>query len=152
MHVTECYVDTSVLLKLYVTEPFSDEVQDYLSSIDRPAISSLSMLEWHCAMAQRLRAGSFSDAYLAMARQEFMRHVSEGYFRLQPVSDTLLTQALWLLDAVKPTPLRTLDALHLAAARAIGARGIATADKIMCQAAERLGMTVECFFAQPQLS
>ncbi len=147
MPVTECYVDTSALLKLYVTEPFSDEAQSYLSSIDRPAISSLTTLEWHCAMARRQRSGAFSENYLALARQEFMRHVSEGYFRLQPVSDTLLTQALGLLEAVKPISLRTLDAMHLAAARAAEAQSIATADKIMSQAAERLGMKVERFFA-----
>lgn len=147
MPVTECYVDTSALLKLYVTEPFSDEAQGYLSGIDRPAISSLTTLEWHCAMARRQRSGAFSDNYLAMARQEFMRHVTEGYFRIHPVSDTLLTQALGLLEAVKPVPLRTLDAIHLAAARALDARSIATADRIMPQAAERLGMKVERFFA-----
>ncbi|MFA7240866.1 MAG: type II toxin-antitoxin system VapC family toxin [Sulfuricellaceae bacterium] len=146
MPVTECYVDTSALLKLYVSEAFSEQAQYYLSGMDHPAISSLTTLEWHCAMARRQRSGAFSEAYLAMARQEFMRHVSEGYFRVHPVSDTLLAQAQGLLDAVRPVPLRTLDAMHLAAARALDAQGIATADRIMAQAAERLGMKVERFF------
>jgi len=147
MAVTECYVDTSTLLKLYVTEAFSEDVQCYLSGLDRPAISSLTTLEWHCAMARRHRSGAFSDVYLAMARQEFMRHISEGYFHVYPVSDSLYTLAQGLLDAVKPVSLRTLDAMHLAAARALDAQCIATADIIMSQAAERLGMKVERFFA-----
>ncbi len=116
MPVTECYIDTSTLLKLYVTEAFSAEAENYLSSIDRPTISSLTTLEWHCAMARRQRTGAITDTYLAMARQEFMRQVTEGYFRVHSVTDILFTQAFGVLEAARPIPLRTLDALHLAAA------------------------------------
>jgi predicted nucleic acid-binding protein len=146
MPATECYLDTSTLLKLYVTEAFSAEVENYLSGIDRPTISSLTTLEWHCAMSRRQRIGAITDTYLAMARQEFMRHVSEGYFRVHSVTDILFTQALGILEAAKPVPLRTLDALHIAAARAVGAKTIATSDKIMAQAATKLGMKVTHFF------
>jgi len=147
MPVTECYIDTSTLLKLYVTEAFSAEAENYLSGMDRPYISSLTTLEWHCAMARRQRTGAITDTYLAMARQEFMRHVAEGYFRVHSVTDILFTQALGVLEAAKPVPLRTLDALHLAAARAVEAQTIATSDKIMAQAATKLGMKVAQFFS-----
>lgn len=146
MPVTECYVDTGTLLKLYVKEAFSAEVENFLADIDRPAISSLTMLEWHCAMARRQRTGAITDTYLTMARQEFTRHVAEGYFRVHSVTDILFTQALGVLEAAKPVPLRTLDALHLAAARAAGAQTIATADKIMAQAAISLGTKVAQFY------
>ncbi|MFN3397489.1 MAG: type II toxin-antitoxin system VapC family toxin [Sulfurimicrobium sp.] len=145
--MTECYIDTSALLKLYVTEAFSAEAESYLAGIDRPYISSLTTLEWHCAMARRQRTGAITDTYLAMARQEFMRHVTEGYFRVHSVTDILFTQALGVLEASRPIPLRTLDALHLAAVRAVKAQTIATADKIMAQAATKLGMKVAPFFS-----
>lgn len=147
MPVTECYIDTSALLKLYVTEAFSTEAESYLTGIDRPAISSLTTLEWHCAMARRQRTGAITDTYLTMARQEFTRHIAEGYFRVHSVTDILFTQALGVLEAAKPIPLRTLDALHLAAARAVKAQTIATSDKIMAQAATKLGMKVVTFFS-----
>jgi hypothetical protein len=41
------------------------------------------------------------------------------------------------------TPCATLDALHLAAARGIGADSIATADKTLAEAAAALGLTVQ---------
>lgn len=146
MPATEHYLDTSILLKLYVKEPFSEEVENYLSGIDRPIISSLTRLEWQCAMARRLRAGAFSEDYLAMARREFTRHRTEGYFRMLPVNDVLFTQAADLLDAVRPIPLRSLDALHLATACSLGKPSFATADRILADAARALDLPVHTFF------
>ena len=146
MPATEHYLDTSVLIKLYVREAFSDEVEHYLAGIDRPVISSLARLEWQCAMVRRQRTGAFSEDYLATARREFTRHRTEGYFRVCPVNDALFTQASGLLDAVNPIPLRSLDALHLAAACSMGKPAFATADRILADAARKLGLTVHTFF------
>lgn len=147
MPAIECYLDTSVLLKLYVTEAFSDEAESFVSSLDRPAISRLTTLEWHCAMARRLRSGAFSAEYLALAKREFSRHQNEGYFHIHPMADGLYTQAIDLLEAVRPLPLRSLDALHLAAARALRVSVFATADKVLAEAAQSLEMQAKCFFS-----
>lgn len=146
MHATEHYLDTSVLIKLYVKEAFSEEVERYLTKIDRPVISSLTRLEWQYAMVRRQRMGAFSEDYLATARREFTRHRAEGYFRLHPINDALFTQATDLLDAVSPIPLRSLDALHLAAACSLGKPAFATADRTLADAARKLGLTVHTFF------
>jgi hypothetical protein len=146
MPATEHYLDTSVLIKLYVKEAFSEEVEHYLAGIDRPVISSLTRLEWQCAMVRRQRMGAFSEDYLATARREFMRHRTEGCFRIYPVNDALFTQATDLLDAVSPIPLRSLDALHLAAACSMGKPAFATADRTLADAARKLGLTVHTFF------
>ncbi len=147
MPATEFYLDTSVLIKLYVPEAFSVEVEHFMAGIERPVISRLSVLEWHCAMARRQRTGAFPASYLKAARQEFTRHLAEGYFLVQTFGDAQFIAALEILDAVKPTPLRTLDALHLAATHIAGLKHIATADKVMADAAQKLGITVETFFA-----
>ncbi len=58
MPVTEVYLDTSALIKLYVPEAFSTEVERLVADVDVLVISRLTvMLEWHCAMSRRLRAG-----------------------------------------------------------------------------------------------
>lgn len=147
MPATEFYLDTSVLIKLYVPEAFSAEVEHFLSTVERPVISRLGVLEWHCAMARRQRTGGFPASYLKVARQEFTRHLAEGYFFVQTFGDAQFIAALEILDAVKPTPLRTLDALHLAAAHIAGLKHIATADKVMAAAAHKLDITAEPFFA-----
>ncbi|BBP03555.1 hypothetical protein TPL01_10940 [Sulfuriferula plumbiphila] len=147
MPAAESYLDTSVLIKLYVPEVFSAEAEHFISGVERPVISRLGVLEWHCAMARRQRSGAFPDSYLKAARQEFTRHLAGGYFLVQTFGDARFIEALEILEAVKPIPLRTLDALHLAAARAAGLKHIATADKVMADAAHKLGITVATFFA-----
>ena len=44
MPATDCYIDTSALLKLYVAEPQSEEVEKFIGALNRPLISSLSIL------------------------------------------------------------------------------------------------------------
>ena len=146
MPVTDCYVDTSVLVKLYVAEPMSEEVEKFIDTLNHPLISSLSILEWHCAMNRRLRTGAFDDAYHQMALAEFARHLASGAYRVHALHEGLYAQATYLLASVTPLALRTLDALHLAAAQSAHASTIATADKIMAQAANQLGLNTTTFF------
>lgn len=146
MPVTEVYLDTSALIKLYVPEAFSTEVERLVADVDVLVISRLGMLEWHCAMSRRLRAGLITEAYLDIARTEFTRHLTEAYFRIVPFDDALLIDALRVLDSVKPVPLRTLDAIHLTAARNAGVTRLATADRVMADAANKLNLAVHSFF------
>src|SRR3569833_3318950 len=81
MRVAEAYLDTSALIKLYVAEAFSTEVEQFVVAADGSVSSRLSMLEWHCAMARRLRTGQITKDYMNLARTEFTRHLAEGYFR-----------------------------------------------------------------------
>jgi len=53
--------------------------------------------------------------------------------------------AIRLIDQLPQHALRTLDAIHLAIARGIGAGTIATADHIMAEAAELFAMDVIMF-------
>ena len=144
--MVEVYLDTSALIKLYVAEAFSTEVERFVAEVDRIVISRLGMLEWHCAMARRLRTGQITEDYLNLARTEFTRHLAENYFRIVPYDDTLLSDALRVLDSVNPVPLRTLDAIHLTAARNAGVTRIATADRIMSEAAGKLALATDTFF------
>ncbi len=146
MPATDCYIDTSALIKLYVAEPLSEEVEKFIDTLTHPLISSLSILEWHCAMNRRLRTGAFDEAYHQMARAEFARHLASGAYRVHALHEGLYAQATYLLEAVAPLSLRTLDALHLAAAQSAHASTIATADKIMAQAANQLGLGTTTFF------
>jgi len=144
--VTEVYLDTSALIKLYVAEAFSTEVERLVAEVDGLVICHLSMLEWHCAMSRRRRTGQISEAYFNLARTEFTRHMAENYFRIVSFDDTLLIDALRVLDNTQPIALRTLDAIHLTAARNAGVTRIATADRVMADAANRLNLVADSFF------
>jgi uncharacterized protein len=143
--VTEVYLDTSALVKLYVPEAFSTEVENFVAQADSLVISRLSVLEWHCAMTRRLRTGTISENYLNTARAEFTRHLAEDYFRIVPFDDSLMIDALQVLDDAKPVPLRTLDALHLTAARRAKVTLLATADRVMADAASKLNVETTYF-------
>jgi len=143
--VTEIYLDTSVLIKLYIAEAFSAEVEQLVAEVDGIVINRLGVLEWHCAMTRRLRTGQITEAYLNLARTEFTRHLAEGYYRIVPYNDTLLSDALRVLDSANPVPLRTLDTIHLTAARNAGLMRIATADDVMRRAAHQLQLEVAYF-------
>ena len=53
--------------------------------------------------------------------------------------------ALALIERLHAHPLRTLDAIHLAIAQAIGSEILATADRVMAHAAETMGFQVAMF-------
>ena len=146
MPATDCYIDTSALLKLYVAEPQSEEVEKFIGALNRPLISSLSILEWHCAMNRRLRTGAFDETYHQLARAEFARHLASGAYHVHALHEGLYAQATYQLDSVSPLALRTLDALHLAAAQSAQVGTVVTADKIMAQAANQLGLNTTTFF------
>ena len=143
--MAEAYLDTSVLIKLYVAETSSTEVERFVGEADGIVISRLSTLEWHCAMVRRARTGQITQDYLNLARTEFTRHLAEGYFRIVPYDDPLLSDALRVLDSASPVPLRTLDAIHLTAVRTAGVTRIATADDVMRRAAHQLQLDVAYF-------
>jgi predicted nucleic acid-binding protein len=143
--VTEVYLDTSALVKLYMPEAFSTEVENFVAQADALVISRLSVLEWHCAMTRRLRTGTISENYLNTARAEFTRHLAEDYFRIVPFDDSVMIDALQVLDNAKPVPLRTLDALHLTVARRANVTLLATADRVMADAASKLNVETTLF-------
>jgi predicted nucleic acid-binding protein len=93
-----------------------------------------------------MRTGQISEDYFNLARTEFTRHLAENYFRIVPFDDTLLIDALRVLDGAQPIPLRTLDAIHLTAARNAGVARIATADRVMADAANKFNLATDSFF------
>jgi len=122
------YVDSSAIVKLAVAEPESAALRQYLSR-RRPLVSST------LAQTEVARALMPSGPE-AVARGEFvLRRI-----QLLRVNDRVLTEA----GQMTPTELRSLDAIHLASARQLGAsvRQIVTYDERMAEAAKACGWAV----------
>jgi len=141
----DVYVDTSTLIKWYISEPYSDEVEAFLTGDVKPVLSNLAMLEWDCTMRRREHAGSFDAHYRLLAEREFATQLAEGFFRQTEINSQVFGLARELIRQVEPIPLRAMDALHLASASSLGISRFATSDHIQAEAARKLGLITHYF-------
>ncbi len=124
------YLDTSALVKLVVAERESTALRGYLRAITADTLFTAAL-----ARTELVRAVAGAGAGAAAQARRILDEL-----------DTVnLTRDL--LDAaaeLRPARLRTLDAIHLAAARRAGTelRALVTYDNRMATAAADLGMVV----------
>ena len=139
------YIDTSALAKWYLNEPRSEDFEAFITGFPSATISRLVVVEFRCLLARRRRAGDIGRRIERRIVKTFERDVAQGFLEVHPLEDRQALGALEILSSLERHPLRTLDALHLAAAGEIGATVIATADRVMAAAAKALGFSVERF-------
>lgn len=136
------YIDTSALAKCYVREPRSLEVLDWAEQRQGVVISALTLVEFRCLLARRRRARQIDGTLERRALAQFDSHVRNNAWRTHPVTFGEFAEARDLIETLPALPLRTLDVLHLAAARSVGAAEFATSDRTQAKAARALGLTV----------
>ena len=122
------YLDSSALVKLVVAEAESDALIEYLS--DRPTRTSCAL-----ARVEVVRAVRHHGEGASRRARQLLERVS--LLRL----DDVLLQAAAELDGAT---LRSIDAIHLAAAQALGDSlgDVVTYDHRMADAARDVGLTV----------
>lgn len=136
------YLDTSVAVPLLVPEPRTADVSAWFSALSGVVVSSDWLLaEFESAISIKVRSGELAESDARMVRKEFGRFATSG-LRVVPVSRTAFGSAA---DLAKQHAhgLRAGDALHLAVAREVGAKSVATLDGIMAANARRMRMDVE---------
>jgi predicted nucleic acid-binding protein len=128
------YVDSSALLKRYVDEPDSDAAESLLRSDPAPLTARHAIVEVRRNLARLLEE---RDA--AAARAAFLEDLA--VFSIIELDRVTCDMAA---DIAEITGARTLDALHLAAARRAGGSAVPflTYDVRQAQAARGLGFTV----------
>ncbi|MDY6823459.1 MAG: type II toxin-antitoxin system VapC family toxin [Thermodesulfobacteriota bacterium] len=132
------YVDTSVLVAYYCPEELSQQAQAVLLSQAKPALSVLTEVELTSAVARKVRMNELDSAAGQRVLAKFGSHVAAGLFEVMAVENHHWQLAKsWI--GLFATPLRTLDALHLAMA-ADAALELVTSDKSFFQSAEMLGV------------
>ena len=108
-------------------------------------ISSLTITEFRCLLARRRRNREFSTDVEQWVFAAFEMDIHDGHLINHPLNDYHASGAVHLINTLPTVALRTLDAMHLSIARDIGAQVIATADKVMVEAAKLLGIQVVRF-------
>jgi uncharacterized protein len=145
--VNRCYFDTSALAKWYLPEQGSAAFEIFVNGNRKRMISRLVAVEMRCLLARRRRAGEIGQDYETSAWVAFATHMADGVFTVESLPDARFGEARTLIETLPELPLRTLDALHLAAAQAAEVTILATADEVQRRAAQALGLEVAFFGA-----
>jgi uncharacterized protein len=134
------YLDTSVVAPFYWQEQLSDTVQTLLGNESEVALSQLVEVELFSALSRRVRMGEISQDQAGVIAERFETHVDYGFYTRLSVEGLHYSLAKeWIRRF--DTPLRTLDALHLAIASSQGICLI-TADRGLAGSAEAFGVEV----------
>lgn len=133
------YLDASVIVPLFVPDPFTAKADALIREILPVVfISDLAAAELASAVARRVRTGESTAIEAHSVFSDFDRW-SRPHLRVQIGTADIALAATFLrrLDL----PLRTIDAIHIAAARRLGTT-LATFDKQMSASATALGVMV----------
>lgn len=130
------YIDTSVLVAYYCPERLSRAAEKAIRKTDPPVISPLVEVEMFSAVAAKTRVGGIAAQDAGRILSCFRGHYADGVFTIVSIGAREYATACEWLGSFS-TALRTVDALHLAAASANGLT-ILTADRNLARAARRL--------------
>jgi len=134
----KAYIDTSVLVACYCPEALSGKSEAAVKKLSDPAISLLVELEFASALALKARTGGLNRTDGQKVISLFLSHLNEGRLRVLPMEARHFMLAREWISRLD-SPLRTLDALHLALAFANSMR-ILTADVGQFRVARDLGI------------
>ncbi len=138
------YLDTSALIKLYIQEPGSAEVQALLASQSYPLpVWELHEMEFVNALRLKVFWKEVSNADADAQMAHFNRRQASGlYFMPEIGRSDLLDRYLHLSTHTPALGCRTLDILHVAAAVLLKVGLFMTFDQRQAQLATLAGLTV----------
>jgi uncharacterized protein len=133
------YLDASALVKLLVPEPESDSLNDALVGAQDVIVSDLALTETASALGRRRREGLLTQAQSRRLYRE--AETLAASCRVGELTPPVHRRAERLLLTAS-SPLRSLDALHVALALEAGAATLVTYDPRLREAAASHGLFV----------
>lgn len=139
------YLDTSALIKLYILEAGSQEVQALISSQSDPLpIWELHEMELTNALRLKVFWKELSEADSDAQLDHFRRRKNSGFYFMPEISRSdLMDRYLRLTTYTAQLGCRTLDIQHVAAAVVLGATLFVSFDNRQRQLAELAGLKVQ---------
>ncbi len=141
------YLDTSVLVAYYVPESLSTLAQQRLVAAQGVMVSELTHTEFVSALSLRLRIGDLTHEAVQQVTTLFAGHLAQGLYLPLHLTSAVYRQAQAYITRYD-LPLKTPDALHLAAA-ALEQAPLITADRQLARNAQFLGVAVELLELAP---
>ncbi len=134
------YFDSSALLKLYLPEHGSDDLDRALEGRDDLLASDLTVTEIVCALSRRVRDGALSSEQARVVRRSLVAGLDTGPYGHVDLDRGIHRDAERLMLERRDVTLRAADALHLALAISARAATIATFDRRLGAAARAVGL------------
>jgi len=147
------YVDTSVIVKLYIKETYSQEASAWISA-NNEAIPKTIFHELEFSNAIRLKQfrNEMSNRQAEIVFQRFSKHEKESIFYHPQInwSDAFIRSLALSKSHTKTIGSRSLDVIHVASALSMGAERFFTFDEKQSQLAAAAGLqTVTCIPSTP---
>ncbi len=142
------YVDTSVIVKLYIKEEYSFEVSHWIRKNNEAIpLTGFHELEFTNTIYLKQFRTEMTDEQALLVLSKFDEHQRKGvYYRPQINWTDTINFALGLSQShTKTTGSKSLDIFHVASALAIKANRFLTIDKRQSALAELAGLTIETF-------
>jgi len=136
------YLDTSIIVKLLVSEPDSEF---FIRSLEgqRLTTSELAQTEIFSALLACERAGKIDAKERRLAWKEFQTRVADEEIKIESLNSIVLRKATHCLEHCHPSvALRTLDAIHLATADLCQDFPLVTTDARLANAARAMHIPV----------
>lgn len=132
------FLDSSALAKRYVAEAGTEQVLRRCREADEIILSTLCVPELLSGLNRLKRSGRLSAPRYRMLKRHLAADLEVAI--LVDLTPSVIERAI---DCLERTPLRTLDAIHLAAALESGCDLFLTADRKQGEAAARLNLKAE---------
>lgn len=131
------YVDTSIFVALCTAEPKSDAVDKWHEKCSARMISSTwAFTEFSSALSLKVRTNQITEKQSREAWKRF-DELCQSDIELLPIEGkTHYSAGILVIDS--KSNLRAGDALHLAAAKQLKCKSLATLDKILSKNADRV--------------
>ena len=136
------YIDTSLLVKRYLPEMGSNELEARLLA-EQPqlVVSELASTEIISTFRRKERQGLIERSFANAAHARFLTDLQTNAIQTLPLTSHVVQKASSLLLDLR-APLATLDALHLASALIHGVDLFFTSDIQLSRAAQEAGLSV----------
>lgn len=133
------YLDSAIIVKLFVREIDSFFFAEYIEGHNDAVTSELAVTECWTALFRKEREGAISVDIRKTAWQKMDRSFKQGRIDPLPISSVVLHRARLIIERTHPyVPLRSLDAIHLATCEDADAFPLLSNDKRMRDAAALL--------------
>ncbi len=129
------FLDSSAFAKRFVDEAGSDKIEETCAQASELGLSVICVPEIISALNRRRRERSLTAAQYDKAKQQLLDDVRDADIINLAVS--VVGSAIGVLEA---SPVRAMDALHIACALEWGAELFVSSDKKQLSAARRAGL------------
>ncbi len=129
------FLDSSAFAKRFVDEVGSDKVENACAQASELGLSVICVPEVISALNRRRRERSLTATQYAEAKQRLLDDVRDA--DIINLAVPVVGSAIGVLEA---SPVRAMDALHIACALEWGAQLFVSSDKRQLSAARRAGM------------